>query len=263
MFLILILLADILDKEKKDGLVDIFVQSGSYQLQVTHKKVQLAYGSRSTEGVSALALLASAYGDSSDSDEELSEHKSPVIGISNGSEPQGFSSKLTHLDPTSDKDTGFTSDESSQYSDFNIFKDNDNRKSHRLVDPFNSAGGDGDPMAIPVGVSHAHELNCEETDGGCHPSFEHSGIRKCDIKKNRVLCSVDHSKKSIMGPTVKNQAPVFCQKSRGDISRMHIFCLEHAVEVERQLHPVGGADILLVCHPGSHLLIRALFFILI
>lgn len=36
-----------------------------------------------------------------------------------------------------------------------------------------------------------------------------------------------------------------------DSSRLHVFCLEHAVEVEQQLGPIGGVDIFLVCHPGK------------
>ncbi|KAI9087643.1 hypothetical protein K1719_030513 [Acacia pycnantha] len=34
-----------------------------------------------------------------------------------------------------------------------------------------------------------------------------------------------------------------------DSSRLHVFCLEHAAEVVQQLHPIGGAHILLLCHP--------------
>ncbi|ERN13745.1 lysine-specific demethylase REF6 [Amborella trichopoda] len=33
-----------------------------------------------------------------------------------------------------------------------------------------------------------------------------------------------------------------------DSSRMHIFCLEHAMEAEKQLQLMGGANILLLCH---------------
>ncbi|PWA53050.1 jmjC domain, JmjN domain, Zinc finger, C2H2-like protein [Artemisia annua] len=33
-----------------------------------------------------------------------------------------------------------------------------------------------------------------------------------------------------------------------DSSRMHIFCLEHALEVEQRLRPVGGVSMLLLCH---------------
>lgn len=34
-----------------------------------------------------------------------------------------------------------------------------------------------------------------------------------------------------------------------DSSRMHVFCLEHAVEVEKQLQAIGGAHIILLCRP--------------
>lgn len=35
-----------------------------------------------------------------------------------------------------------------------------------------------------------------------------------------------------------------------DSSRMHVFCLEHAIEVEKQLHAIGGSNIMLICRPG-------------
>ncbi|KAF7039230.1 hypothetical protein CFC21_049273 [Triticum aestivum] len=34
-----------------------------------------------------------------------------------------------------------------------------------------------------------------------------------------------------------------------DSSRMHVFCLEHAVEVEKQLQAIGGAHVILLCRP--------------
>lgn len=36
-----------------------------------------------------------------------------------------------------------------------------------------------------------------------------------------------------------------------DSSRMHIFCLQHALEVEQRLRAVGGINILLLCHQGT------------
>lgn len=46
-----------------------------------------------------------------------------------------------------------------------------------------------------------------------------------------------------------------------DSSRMHIFCLEHALEVEQGLRPVGGVHVLLLCHQGTFffLLIQVFF----
>ncbi|KAG6475442.1 lysine-specific demethylase JMJ705-like [Zingiber officinale] len=39
------------------------------------------------------------------------------------------------------------------------------------------------------------------------------------------------------------------QGSDKDSSRMHVFCLEHAAEVEKRLQPVGGVHMMLLCHP--------------
>ncbi|GJV45033.1 lysine-specific demethylase REF6, partial [Tanacetum coccineum] len=39
-----------------------------------------------------------------------------------------------------------------------------------------------------------------------------------------------------------------------DSSRMHIFCLEHALEVEQRLRPVGGVRMLLLCHQAKNIL---------
>lgn len=36
-----------------------------------------------------------------------------------------------------------------------------------------------------------------------------------------------------------------------DSSRLHVFCLEHALEVEQQLREIGGVHIQLLCHPGE------------
>lgn len=38
-----------------------------------------------------------------------------------------------------------------------------------------------------------------------------------------------------------------------DSTRMHVFCLEHAIEVEKHLRAIGGADVMLLCHPGKSL----------
>jgi len=35
-----------------------------------------------------------------------------------------------------------------------------------------------------------------------------------------------------------------------DSCRMHVFCLEHALETWTQLQQIGGANIMLLCHPG-------------
>ncbi|CAA7056465.1 unnamed protein product [Microthlaspi erraticum] len=41
----------------------------------------------------------------------------------------------------------------------------------------------------------------------------------------------------------------FVPRSDDDSSRLHVFCLEHAAQVEQQLRPIGGIHIMLLCHP--------------
>ncbi|XP_042484756.1 uncharacterized protein LOC122065030 [Macadamia integrifolia] len=49
----------------------------------------------------------------------------------------------------------------------------------------------------------------------------------------------------------ENKSVPVIHGSDGDSSRMHIFCLEHAVEVEKQIDVIGGVHMLLLLHPGE------------
>lgn len=50
---------------------------------------------------------------------------------------------------------------------------------------------------------------------------------------------------------LENRSRSFSSRSDEDSSRLHVFCLQHAVEVEKRLSSIGGADVFLVCHPGG------------
>ena len=83
-----------------------------------------------------------------------------------------------------------------------------------------------DKFRDPITASHAN------------PSYSPAthGTEKMRISKGIV-------------PTENADIP-FALKSDEDSSRMHVFCLEHAVEVEQQLHQIGGVHVFLLCHPG-------------
>ncbi|KAG0465604.1 hypothetical protein HPP92_019768 [Vanilla planifolia] len=55
------------------------------------------------------------------------------------------------------------------------------------------------------------------------------------------FCNLDDS--------IKDPCIEVVQKASIGSSRMHVFCLEHAVEVEKRLHALGGVNIMLLCHP--------------
>ncbi|KAK1363230.1 hypothetical protein POM88_038791 [Heracleum sosnowskyi] len=48
---------------------------------------------------------------------------------------------------------------------------------------------------------------------------------------------------------VQNRGTLFPQHFDEDSSRSHVFCLQHAFEVELKLHALGGVHMLLLCHP--------------
>ena len=60
---------------------------------------------------------------------------------------------------------------------------------------------------------------------------------------------------------VKNANTPFAPICDEDSSRMHVFCLEHAVEVEQQLRQIGGVHVILLCHPGGLFALEILCFI--
>ncbi|ESQ45713.1 hypothetical protein EUTSA_v10010068mg [Eutrema salsugineum] len=90
----------------------------------------------------------------------------------------------------------------------------------------------------------------EATDG---QAFDNSSQRlSCGKGKGVVEGSnaAEHDRLSNGGSTSNLEiAFPFVPRSDDDSSRLHVFCLEHAAEVEQQLRPLGGIRIMLLCHP--------------
>ncbi|KFK34146.1 hypothetical protein AALP_AA5G106700 [Arabis alpina] len=142
----------------------------------------------------ALGLLASAYGDSSDSEEE--DHKGIDVPISEG-ETRKYDREGACKEEARDGPS----------SDFN---------SQRL-----SRGKEKE-----VELSHA-TTTCSTLS--------------CTSEQNKLTKGDNTSLVGIALP--------FVLRSDDDSSRLHVFCLEHAAEVEEQLRPIGGIHIMLLCHP--------------
>ncbi|KAF0916403.1 hypothetical protein E2562_007504 [Oryza meyeriana var. granulata] len=67
-----------------------------------------------------------------------------------------------------------------------------------------------------------------------------------DARCNRTTISVSEHRGST--PMINSLATSIVKPDK-DSSRMHVFCLEHAIEVEKQLHALGGSHIILLCRP--------------
>ena len=202
------------EKKTQNGLYNDPVQSARYRLQTAEQNYEEALNTE--KGNTALALLASAYGNSSDSEEDQGDpdiavdgDESNVINTTSGGLPSHFrdshASPMTRLDREEDL--------SHQSFDYSFEKQN-----------YDTASGLAfkNTTAMPNSTS-----NCTQ---GAH-----------DAEKSllvKAMVPIDNKNASLL------------RQCDEDSSRMHVFCLEHAVEAEQQLRPIGGAHILLLCHPG-------------
>jgi hypothetical protein len=55
---------------------------------------------------------------------------------------------------------------------------------------------------------------------------------------------------ALTGASVKESNMLGVLSCDKDSSRKHVFCLEHALKVWREFEKIGGADVMLLCHPG-------------
>ncbi|XP_072972225.1 lysine-specific demethylase JMJ705-like isoform X1 [Typha angustifolia] len=240
---------------------------------------------------SALDLLASAYGDQSDSDNEEALHEKPVlmgdplnvvaesenlcyskighektnlrlIGAEcrNGTsvENSHCSDVSNHLKnemgvTTRDSQLKVALSEGSQPKDSNFIREkemtisssSDQSNDEMFEDNCKEFVG----LSKTVGATYPHESNMKiDNPASCSTDlsfpfdfFSDSATATGGAVRTRNIRSFDvkvkNSAASILGGCDKNS------------SRMHVFCLEHAIEVEKQLQPMGGVHILIVCHP--------------
>lgn len=213
-----------IEKTAPQGLYDVPVQSVNYQIQKANQSQKVVYDAESQRDTTALGLLASTYGNSSDSEEDQGEPNFPTcadetksINCSSGSIYQSDNSGLPPIQDFCHSATGVLKNGSNRTSDRSVEFTTDDRTSLKS----NGWVGIGsNPMTGP------------------HISSD--------------CCSDAHAEKLKFGKPivpVENSNMSLASRSDEDSSRMHVFCLEHAIEVEQQLSPIGGVHILLLCHP--------------
>ncbi|CAA7056466.1 unnamed protein product [Microthlaspi erraticum] len=169
------------EKHDVDYLCNVPLQTMDHSVMTGDQITSPCSQTKASKGDGALGLLASAYGDSSDSEEE--DHKGLDVPISDGV-------------------TRKHDQEGSCVFEASSF-DTDGNEEARV------ARGKGKE----VDVSHATSSS------------------------SSLSCATEH-----------NTLP-FIPRSDDDSSRLHVFCLEHAAQVEQQLRPIGGIHIMLLCHP--------------
>ncbi|RAL47541.1 hypothetical protein DM860_011279 [Cuscuta australis] len=208
-------------RRAQDDIFDAPIKSTNQTEVFSDERVGVVSTSGTHKDSSSLGLLASAYGDSSDSEAEADA-------------------------PVKDCDGRSTVCSSQVNADVIPL--------HFVLDPYAD-----------------HRVRRTKHDGGNRCSFGSSVDAKTDAGNNNttsILSDIsqnrlgDHVRPQEAGPNctqfshkpgvVKNAHVSFSDvsmQSDEDSSRMHVFCLQHAVEVEKKLRSVGGAHISLFCHP--------------
>ncbi|MED6124164.1 hypothetical protein PIB30_056575, partial [Stylosanthes scabra] len=198
------------EKKTQNGLYGDPVQSTQYQLQTAERNYEESLNSEKGKSNTALALLASAYGNSSDSEEEQGDsdiavdgHESHVINTTSGGSPSTFQDAIPSTGP-----------------------DSRNEFSHQSFDrPLDSDTASGVALKNTRAMCNSTS-NCTQDAHDAETSLLVKTMVPNDNKNASLMPECDE-----------------------DSSRMHVFCLEHAVEAEQQLRPIGGAHIMLLCHP--------------
>ncbi|XP_052183265.1 lysine-specific demethylase REF6 [Diospyros lotus] len=109
-----------------------------------------------------------------------------------------------------------------------------------------------DDTGLPSLRPHSEATACPRLDFGADVSLQVSG--SC-ADNGPPRSTFRGSSQTLSGSVSQSARPFetstmsFASRPDEDSSRLHLFCLQHAAEVEQKLHPIGGAKILLVCHP--------------
>ncbi|KAL4325922.1 hypothetical protein GQ457_11G028250 [Hibiscus cannabinus] len=235
-----------MNKRVPNSSYDVAIQSVDSHFRTGDLSNQMVKDTVKRGETSALGLLASTYGNSSDSEEDHAEPDATVL-------PDATKTHSANVSP----ERKFQCNASGLSPD-------DANKSHNTSLPTVYSEEEA-----PLHVSHRFsELGSERVDvKNQSPSVEFETDKLISRSnglevKFRDQSTTSHANRSY-SPTIhstekmrfskavpmENADIPFIQRSDEDSSRMHVFCLEHAVEVEQQLRQIGGVHIFLLCHP--------------
>lgn len=214
-----VLIAGRFVKRAPGGLIDIPVESSDRIQKLNNGSVEGLSRTKARKETSSLGLLALAYANSSDSDEDEVEEDIPV--------------ETCESRHTDSEDEGFL----------------------RVIDPY---GNHRQRRAVSQGRNCQKFDNSIQLENESYPSGESNtllGRSSHQLKSYQVAAKCI----STIGEIAQNNAVApsdnahmqFTSTSDEDSFRIHVFCLQHAVQVEEQLRQIGGAHISVLCHPGE------------
>ncbi|XP_010550712.1 PREDICTED: lysine-specific demethylase REF6 [Tarenaya hassleriana] len=205
-------------KRDVNYLYDVPVQTGDCQMKTGNQRNGTASKTNEEKDSGALGLLASTYGDS-DSEEDNDDPDVPLsegeTNITNCSPPKKYLQDCVSQKMDCNEEAGL------RQSDLNFRTD----QTCDGTDEF-----------------RAQRLACRRSNG-----VEVHATSSCST----VSCTTEQKRLGLGEGTTSllDMDLPFVPRSNEDSSRLHVFCLEHAAEVEQQLRPIGGVRIMLICHP--------------
>lgn len=189
--------------------------------------------SSSTHGcTSALGLLASAY-ESSESDEEADAPNNISNNCENNNAANGATNIQSSRTSVQDENTNLQLYE----------EENNSRAIASLMQPVEDKSTAMTPVSMETNIIHLADQGESLT---FHEQW-HAYLDFDDLTASGVKASPNTSLGTAKAAMKTDALTLF--KYSKDSCRMHVFCLEHALETWTRLEQIGGANIMLLCHP--------------
>ncbi|XWS60329.1 hypothetical protein CRYUN_Cryun07bG0026500 [Craigia yunnanensis] len=234
-----------------NALYDVPVQSVEFKFQMVDQSNQVMEDAEKVGGTSALGLLASTYGNSSDSEEDHVEPNATVSGDETNSANVSPERKLKY------NDSGFSPGGANGSHNPSLSRlDSEEEAPVHVIDCFSEPGSRRVDIKNRSSQTFDRALEFEIDSLASRRSNDLEDKFRDPIKASHANPSYSPAthgtekmrfSKGIV--PMENADIPFAPKSDEDSSRMHVFCLEHAVEVEQQLRQIGGVHVFLLCHP--------------
>ncbi|XP_011072923.1 lysine-specific demethylase REF6 isoform X2 [Sesamum indicum] len=217
---------------KKHGPSDVPISADQIR-SVNGESVGVVSNSKAHKEPSSLGLLALTYGNSSDSEEEETEADLPVDGCGTS---KSDSPEDGHACDNIDSKLNCRKEMSSQISDSNAM----------FGPPIAKCNG-GDPQSSNCSDEFPTD-NCTVVESNsCTHRSRHRTKSRHDTS-NSLTHKTEATVSTGLTPLEDKNTP-FPARSDEDSYRLHVFCLQHALQVEKRLSQIGGANVFLVCHP--------------
>ncbi|KAJ6761394.1 LYSINE-SPECIFIC DEMETHYLASE REF6 [Salix koriyanagi] len=244
------------------GLYDVPVQSLNHQIQMADQSAEVAPSSAKQMESSALGLLALNYGNSSDSEDDQVEadlscqDETNLANSSLESKYQGQSSAFpSYKQKCYDAETGvhplspsnpLSPSKHDQQGDITfkaiyMYPEHGDR-------PDNFKARSDDTLGCSFGFP-ADNPACFESNGLDGRYRDPMSMPHMSLNCSPIVQDTEKTKFNRPTVPIENPDMPLTQRSDKDSSCMHVFCLEHAVEIEQQLRQMGGVHIYLLCHP--------------